>query len=491
MDEQEKIDRRAHVRLIITEVLMFLAVLALVGFLTLVVMGYSFNLREIGGSGEVVERMGLVQFSSQPTGATVFIDGEAPLLFATNGSRTMLAGEHEIRLAKEGFSEWSKTVRVTEGMMYRLNYPRLFKTEREVEEVFRFEFGAVDLTKLPEKYAMGEGVVKSEGVKLVSVSPNHERMVVLMGASLYVANLNESRPELRLLGVTNEAGQAAAFSGVKTAEWSGNSERLLMKVNGEWVVVNVRDAKNTVWLGKIIASEAVKDIKFENEAGDRLLVLSTKQELLELSVRDQELSVALVADVTKFDNDGDRIVFLSGAGKLMAYRVGEREAHLVAEAPSEAKFATMRYFQESYVGMAREGEFVVYRKTGWPVADEEMEEVFCEKVGFEVKEVKKRGKGMVFELVGVGGESAVFDIEAMQLTEVDAKGAGWVDEFLRYRLKEGKLAVFDYDGLNETELVASGVVSGRAVAISGNNRWLYYFASEGSGTAEKLVREKM
>ena len=39
-----------------------------------------------------------------------------------------------------------------------------------------------------------------------------------------------------------------------------------------------------------------------------------------------------------------------------------------------------------------------------------MEKVFEEEVGFEVSAMKKRGKGMVLELVGTEGEDKVFDI---------------------------------------------------------------------------------
>ena len=87
MEEQERIQRRQHIRLIVTEILMFVVVIFLVIFLTLVVMGYSFNLRGIGGQGEVVERTGLVQISSVPAGATITIDGGAPLLLRTRAHR--------------------------------------------------------------------------------------------------------------------------------------------------------------------------------------------------------------------------------------------------------------------------------------------------------------------------------------------------------------------------------------------------------------------
>ena len=499
LDEREKMQRQQHRRLIITEALMFLAVLMLVVFLTLVVMGYSFNLREIGGSGEVVERSGLVQISSLPTGATIYIDGEAPLLLSTNASRTMLSGEHEISLEREGFLGWKKTVKVVEGMMYRLNYPRLFKEERETEEVMTL----------------------GKEVSFVSVSPNNERMVVLMEGVLYVANLNENEPKLKELEIAGADGNVVKITTFVEPEWSGNSEKLLAKVNGEWAVVNVRAPKETVWLGAVLAERGVRDIKFENEAGDRLLVLNDKKELLELDARDKTFGEVLATEVERFDNDGDRVVYLAPAEfkvttkrtveeeetvemvegyGVYGYRVGDKEGHVLTKVEGEkdrVRLATMRYFQESYVGVYDGGygggRFRVLVKTGWVSEEQGMAEVFAEKVEFETVSVKKRGKGMVFELAGTaeGGsvESQVFDIEAMSLVKVDAKNTGWVDEYLRYRLKDGKLSVMDYDGLNERVLVESGVLKGRVVAISGNNRWLYYFVKDKDG--EKLVREKI
>lgn len=498
MDEQEKIDKRAHVRLIVTEILMFLSVLFLVGLLTLIVMGYSFNLQEIGGSGEVVERSGLVQVSSLPTGATILIDGEAPLLLTTNASRTMLAGEHEIMLEKDGFDSWNKKINVVEGIMYRLNYPRLFRKEREAEMVFWFKFGEVDFAKMPEKYMMGDEI-KSGGVKFATVSPNHEKMVILIESNLYMMNLNESKPELKLIGVVDASEKMIAVNSMRQVEWSGNSERVLAQVNGEWVVINVKNPKETVWLESIMSSEvsagekrdgiAVKEVKFESEAGEKLLVLGSNEALYELNIRDKRISEALVEKVKSFDNDSDRVVLLNDEDELKAYRVGDQDSYLIAEMESGAKFATMRYFQESYVGVMTNGEFEIYRKIGWASGDEDMERIFCDEVQFEVAEVKKRGKGMVFELAGDSND-AVFDIEAMKLISVNASNAGWVDEYLRYRLQDGKLTVVDYDGANERELVKSGVVDGRTVTISGNNKWLYYFAKDESGV-EKLVREKI
>ena len=522
MDEQEKIERRAHIRLIITEALMVLAVVFLVGFLTLIVMGYSFNLRELVGTGEVVERTGLVQISSVPTGATIYIDGEAPLLLSTNASRTMLAGEHEISLAKGGFDGWNKKITVTEGMMYRLNYPRIFKEEREPEEVVRF-YKPYNVEDTLHKIDEGETVKTYAGeISFVTVSPNNDRMVLVLDGLFYMLNLNDNKPELNWLEVPGKDGLSVVkITTIESAEWSGNSERLLARVNGEWAIINVRDTKDTLWLDGLINVETLSDMKFESEVGDRLLVLDKTGDLTELNARDKKLSEVLISGVERFDNDGDRIVYLtkevesSAVDKLTeeqpkvdvewqvrAYRVGENESYIVKrfeltgdEELGSVRLATMRYFQESYIGISRKDVFNVYSKTGWINGDESAEKILDEKIGFVVKKLKKRGKGMVFELSDGDKSTKVFDIEAMELTDVDVKNSGWIDEYLRFRLEDGKLSVLDYDGLNERVLVESGVSANRGVVIYGNSRWLYYFSrisnNENTDNREVLIREKI
>jgi len=544
LDERERLQRQQHTRLIITEALMFLSVLVLVGFLTLVVMGYSFNLSGIGGPGEVVERSGLVQVSSIPTGAAIFIDGESPLLLNTNASRVMLAGEHEIALKRDGFDTWSKTISVTEGLMYRLNYPRLFKTEREAEEIISFSLRKDEAIETPpEADELKKDVLETAPVgevSFVTISPNNERMILVQGGVLYSINLNENKPVQTAIELLNEESDVEKIKTISNAAWSGNSERLLAKVNDRWVVINVRDRRDTVWLGAILEAGVedddvepetnevlpaetkervvISDIKFESEAGDRLLILSEKKELIELNIRDKKLSEVLLKNVEKFDNDGERVVYLTykeveknesnlleetatedeSGWQIRAYRMGEEEDYLIdrveldeGEELGKVVVAVMRYFQEVYVGIARGEDFKVYSKTGWIVADDDLKEIFVEKIGFKVERIKKRGKGMVFELKNSDGEAKVFDIEAMKTVAVDTKNCGWIDEYLRYRLdpETGKLGVLDYDGLNERVLIEKGVLNGRLVAISGNNKFLYYFVKAEDG--EKLMRERI
>ncbi len=488
MDEQEKLDRLREIRLIVTEILMFLAVVMLVGFLTLIVTGYSFNLKEIGGEGEIVERTGLVQISSIPTGATIEIDGTVPLLLKTNGSRTMLTGEHTIKLSRDGYDTWEKSIEVTEGMMYRVNYPRLFLTNREVETVLQDDEAKAE--------AVADEKKAKEEIEYTTVSPNKEKMLIVKGGETYMVELNVSKPTAKLL--YKEA--------IAAVEWSGNSERILATTKDGQTVMSVKTATEKVVLSELLQEKnaevasalQIVDVKFETAAGERLLALLSDGTLREIDVKTKVISEPMARGVARFDNDGDRIVYMTQElvgeemqNQMRVMRVGAAESTLVRlTKQADAKILTMRYFTETYFAVL-DGEMLkVYYAANWPEVEWGIEKVFEEKVELEVGKFEKRGKGMVLALEGErDGErrAEIFDIEAMRTTVFALRGkTGWVDEYMRYEIDdEGKLSVVDYDGLNERMLVETKVDADKAVAISGNGKYLYYFAD---GT---LVRERV
>lgn len=119
--------RRQNLKIFISEALMVFSVLIMVIVLGFLVSGYWLN------SDLEIERQGMLQVSSIPSAANVEIDGKSAWLQITNMSKVLPVGEHEIVLTKDGYDSWSKTVNISEGLLYRIHYPRLFLLEREKE----------------------------------------------------------------------------------------------------------------------------------------------------------------------------------------------------------------------------------------------------------------------------------------------------------------------------------------------------------------------
>lgn len=134
----ERAKKRQSLKVIISEAIMVLTVIATVIILALLVSGYWLN------SDFKVERQGMLQISSVPTGADVYIDGESSWLQRTNTSKVLTSGEHTVLLTREGYDTWSKTINITEGLLYRIHYPRLFLQNR----VHETAYDAVGTTKV-------------------------------------------------------------------------------------------------------------------------------------------------------------------------------------------------------------------------------------------------------------------------------------------------------------------------------------------------------
>lgn len=198
MDFEEK-RRRQNLRVIFSEALMVLTVILTVIILVFVVSGYWVN------SDFEVERQGLLQISSVPTGAYVLIDGSEPSWFQrTNTSKMLPVGEHTIRIERDGYDSWEKIVSISEGLLFRLHYPRLFPLEREPEKVY--DILGVTKTFLSDNHEIlllysGDPTILDVTIyqKIPEVAPD----LSAEATGWKVLNLNSDKPEPRIATLRN------------------------------------------------------------------------------------------------------------------------------------------------------------------------------------------------------------------------------------------------------------------------------------------------
>ena len=122
-EERERQKRRHLIKVMVAEAGMVFAVLVIVAVAILAAMGFF-----VGSNGSI-EQSGLIQIHSTPTGGTVELDGSV-LFSRTNLSRTMSAGEHHLKISRDGYDSWEKTIKMYSGMLIRLYYPRIFLENR-------------------------------------------------------------------------------------------------------------------------------------------------------------------------------------------------------------------------------------------------------------------------------------------------------------------------------------------------------------------------
>ena len=167
--------RRQNIRVIISEVIMFITVIITVIILAFLASGYWIN------ADFKVERQGMLQIHSVPTGADVEIDGETAWLQRTNTSKVLSSGNHRVVLTKDGYDSWGKTITISEGLLYRVNYPRLFLLERKKDTYY----DASNFTS-------------------AVLSPNHNYLLLGDDTTSYtILRLNSDRPEATTIDLLN------------------------------------------------------------------------------------------------------------------------------------------------------------------------------------------------------------------------------------------------------------------------------------------------
>ena len=182
--DAEKKQLRQSLKVIFSEAVMVVAVIISVVVLVLIVSGYWIN------SDFKVERQGMLQISSIPTGADIQIDGDSAWLQRTNTSKVLPSGEHTILLTKDGYDSWSKTVTIKEGLLYRVHYPRLFLNNRTPEELLNVD-----------------------GTTATFISPDHNSIILANKTTKWqLINLREETPTLSPLDISK------VFSSVSLAK---------------------------------------------------------------------------------------------------------------------------------------------------------------------------------------------------------------------------------------------------------------------------------
>lgn len=216
--------RRQSLRVIISEIIMVVTVVITVIILAFLASGYWLN------SDFEVERQGMLQIHSIPTGANITVDGDSPWFQRTNTSKVLSSGEHEVILSKDGYDSWHKVITISEGLLYRVNYPRLFLLERTPSDYY----------------------ATTETVTTALTSPSHNYL--LLGnddATVYtVLRLNSDAPETTTLDLlnlqpadSNTSSGAELFSEIlPTLTWD-DGNNLIAAIGKKRYKINWRDNK--------------------------------------------------------------------------------------------------------------------------------------------------------------------------------------------------------------------------------------------------------
>ncbi len=469
MNEAQKRRRTRAIKVILTEFFMVLTVIALIVTLTLIVMGY-----KITGDG-VLEQDGFLQIRTSPIGASVTIDGDK-LMSRTNLSRAVSSGEHEVSFSKDGYDTWTKTILITPGLTYRLNYPRMFLTERKEEKILEFE-----------------------DLDFVSISPKRELMIAASDQTRewQIINLDEDSPTVKktidLREVLPDISKED-FNRIKVVEWSKEKNKVLVAAEWmtkrEWAIIDI----DSVEYSKNLTTEfgmQFSDIKMENDTGEQLLVLENGN-LRKLDITAAEVSRILLSKVENFYNFGPDVIYVGrdkdGVRHIGSYREGDRESATITtiEDGVVVKSATGEYYGDKYVAIIVNDNIKIYRGNVSSKKDKNIMLV-NEDLEFIPNEVTVHGEG---ELIAAknGKQYGVYDVETNKFTRYELENGEikWINDYMfAFVDDESNLIIEDFDRGNRRSF-AKKVANGFEISFT-SDKWIYYINSKNNLVRQKVI----
>jgi hypothetical protein len=443
---------------------MVIAVIITVIILALVVSGYWIN------SDFKLERQGMLQISSLPTGAEITIDGEDTWSQHTNTSKVLSSGEHSITLKKDGYDTWSRTFSITEGLLYRIHYPRLFLKERKKSSV-------LDVSS----------------ATFATVSPNREKMLIANSTTEWdIVDLTHDELEKKPISITGifsatsmaPGAEKGLFVGeIVSANWSTNNERILISAKTdndiEWIVFDIKNPSNSVNITKMF-NASFSNVAIIDASANSLYAI-VNGNLHKIDVNSRQISAIMIHNVVDYDFYESEIIFAAKneEEKDGKYYVGlyknVDDIKTLFTLDSQPKTAILRFYDDMYIAAIVDGKIPVKTK-------DDQKEYFAGEIT-SVPNTFKVGHAGEFITATSGPQIITVDMEAKTVTEwqMDSDRYAWLDSDMFYVVKDGELIVRDYDGQNR-RVLANNVSNHFPVTIT-SDKWLYYFSDD------ELIRE--
>lgn len=461
--------RQQTFRLIAVYSIMVAAVLVLVSFVTLLMLGYRFNIDD----GRL-EQYALLQFSSSPSGAIVSIDGY-PINSKTPNKATVKSGVHDIKIWREGYKTWTKTIDIKPGTVKWITYPLLIPEDINIETVQTYEKIYDSLSSDDKEKIIIQEIESKPVFNLVEIDSDEARSSVL--------TINQS-----ILMVA----QKHSF---KIYQWDSSGRYVLIKHNAddkiEWIVLDTQNVNLTKNLTKIF-NIPISQIDFVSSNGNRFYVLSNNT-IRELNLDSETISKSLVEQVASFNyyENSKAIAFKSKPNNknlvnLGIYVSGDERAAIIKSVSSKNinNIVTSEYFNENYIVMS-DGGNVTIMSGSYPSSSSDeansLKEFAKFKLDYDIKELLFSPSGQYILAVN-GNEYATYDLEYQKLNQStiskdkvsQSVNLKWLDNNYLWSDNTSQLIIREFDGQNSH--VINSVIPGQSVAITKNGRYIYSFS---------------
>jgi hypothetical protein len=449
MDFLDPKKRKAHnIRLMIGYALMTIALLLASVLLLFVAFGYGIN----SSTGQVTQN-GLLFVDAHPEQASIVIDGRDR--GKTDGRFVMEAGEYTVELSREGYRSWKRDFVLEGGNIVRLVYPFLFPQNLESRDLLAY-------ATTPD---------------MVSSSPDRRWILSHTPAAMSALQLTDtSTDQLRTAQLALPAGLFAGRTGTQTfkdVEWSTDNRHLLVKYSfdgGYDYLILDRDKPELSISVSQVFGRAFTNVTLRDKKADQLYLYDESGGVLTAGrTSDKSTEQVLTGVISFWPYKQNELLYTTNTGaaadKSLVRLKDSQTTYTIREVVRANKFMlNMAEFDgDTYVvcGSVSDGKVYIYKNPLDTLkSDSKKQLLHTLLMRLDNPEFLSFSANTRFISVQSGAKFAIYDLETKNQYKYDSglqlaakQEARWMDGHRLMLLADGKVQVFDYDGINKQTLV--------------------------------------
>lgn len=481
--------KQLALRRLVVSVITTISVLIIVTVSILFMLGYRLD------SSNRLEQGALLQLNSVPDAAMVAIDGKSA--GQTANKQTVLAGVHTVKMSKQGYQDWSRTLDFEAGTLTWLDYTRLVPNDRPVQSVSKFSMLAAMKFSPDMRWGLALQDAATPSFELLDLrSQEVRRSTLTIDPSLYAGSIDQAI-----------AHQFSIYA------WSSGGRYVVIKhVYGpesktEWLMLDTQDISKTVNVTQSLNIELI-DVKFANDSGSGLYGLGTDNVLRKLDVSGGTISRGLVSHVKQFAVlEENSVISFTGEDpndttKKVAgvYRDGESTSRIIrstSDANADLKIAVGRYYNEDYLAVSENNKVQIFTGSLSSSLTQDASMTMITELNLTTPVTALSfSSGGDYVIAQSGASFTSYEIEHNRPTSATfkvAEGAStptlnWLDSAHVWNEYQDKVYMRDFDGTNVHDIMT--IAPGFDVSISQNGRFFYSVGRADDGSYQ-LQRVRM
>jgi hypothetical protein len=474
---------RHHVMLYVGYVLIGIAIV--IGTLVLLYQAYGFGL---GKNGDVIQN-GLFFFSSQPHPADIYVNGVKKSV-KTNTRLSLPAGIYNVRLQRDGYRPWQRTISLVGGSVQHVDYPFL----------------------IPKSLSPKKVQTYTGNPPLVTQSPDRRWLLAAHPGALNVFDVydlkNPAKPAQvltlppALLG--KPAGGPESWG---LSEWAADNRHVLLQHlyadKSEYILADREDPAQSVNLNAALSLNPTR-LTLRDKKYDQYYVFEAAGGVLRTASLKTPAAQPYLDHVITYKAYGDDTMLYatdSGvtAGKVqIRLRIGDKTS-VIRSLPAGTPYLLdlAKYDGEMYVaaGASNENKLYIYKDpVGQLDASPDLAPAPLQVLRATAPNRLSFSDSAQFIAIENGNEFSVYDIKN-ELTfhyyspfplDAGQPYANWMDGDRFTYVSGGKLVIFDYDNANRQVLVPAS--SPYKPAFTPNYKFLYTVSPSASSGQTDIDR---